>query len=183
MVIDWSGFKNTNSTKSDELSSSPGCTLCLCLPLQRGSHLYRNQADLRTVSLSIIFIVATTAKFKVKLYLLSFIKWLYVCRNLSWGKQTARQAMRECRGLVDSLMSYIQSCVAEENPDDKVNCLVSIDTTFIQHYGQKSRQQKTSSYKYTLPWMYCRVHLMCVYEHVCMNREMLQVRARRRVYI
>lgn len=70
--------------------------------------------------------------------------------------------MRECRGLVDSLMSYIQSCVAEENPDDKVNCLVSINTTFIQHYGQKSRQQKTSSYKYTLPWMYCRVHLMCV---------------------
>lgn len=29
--------------------------------------------------------------------------------------------MRDCRGLIDSLMSYVQSCVAEENPDDKVN--------------------------------------------------------------
>ncbi|KAM3871720.1 plakophilin-1-like [Diretmus argenteus] len=40
-------------------------------------------------------------------------------RNLSSAQQKERQAMRECRGLVDSLMSYIQSCVAEENPDDK----------------------------------------------------------------
>lgn len=39
--------------------------------------------------------------------------------------------MRECRGLIDSLMGYVQSCVAEENPDDKVNCLVSINRTFI----------------------------------------------------
>ncbi|KAM4610546.1 plakophilin-1 [Polymixia lowei] len=40
-------------------------------------------------------------------------------RNLSCAQQNERQAMRECRGLVDSLMSYIQSCVAEDNPDDK----------------------------------------------------------------
>ncbi|XP_070766836.1 plakophilin-1 [Enoplosus armatus] len=40
-------------------------------------------------------------------------------RNLSCAQQKERQAMRECRGLIDSLMSYIQSCVAEENPDDK----------------------------------------------------------------
>ncbi|XP_044065672.1 plakophilin-1 [Siniperca chuatsi] len=40
-------------------------------------------------------------------------------RNLSCAKKKERQAMRECRGLIDSLMSYIQSCVAEENPDDK----------------------------------------------------------------
>lgn len=51
-------------------------------------------------------------------------------RNLSCGKQTARQAMRDCRGLIDSLMSYIQSCVAEENPDDKVNCPVSISRIY-----------------------------------------------------
>ncbi|TWW56707.1 Plakophilin-1 Band-6 protein [Takifugu flavidus] len=46
-------------------------------------------------------------------------------RNLSCGKLKARQAMRDCRGLIDSLMSYIQSCVAEEDPDDKSveNCV------------------------------------------------------------
>ncbi|XP_070696126.1 plakophilin-1 [Pempheris klunzingeri] len=40
-------------------------------------------------------------------------------RNLSCAQKKERQAMRECRGLIDSIMSYVQSCVAEENPDDK----------------------------------------------------------------
>ncbi|XP_023280963.1 plakophilin-1 [Seriola lalandi dorsalis] len=40
-------------------------------------------------------------------------------RNLSCAKKRERQAMRDCPGLIDSLMSYVQSCVAEENPDDK----------------------------------------------------------------
>ncbi|CAJ1085125.1 LOW QUALITY PROTEIN: plakophilin-1-like [Xyrichtys novacula] len=40
-------------------------------------------------------------------------------RNLSCAQQKERQAMRECPGLIDSIMSYVQSCVAEENPDDK----------------------------------------------------------------
>lgn len=43
-----------------------------------------------------------------------------VCRNLSCSQKKERQAMRQCRGLIDSLMNYVQSCVAEENPDDKV---------------------------------------------------------------
>lgn len=40
-------------------------------------------------------------------------------RNLSCAKQREREAMRGCSGLIDSLMGYVQSCVAEENPDDK----------------------------------------------------------------
>lgn len=40
-------------------------------------------------------------------------------RNLSCAAMKERKAMRDCRGLIDSLMSYIESCVAEENPDDK----------------------------------------------------------------
>ncbi|XP_034732625.1 plakophilin-1 isoform X2 [Etheostoma cragini] len=40
-------------------------------------------------------------------------------RNLSCGQMKERQAMRACRGLIDSLMGYVQSCVAEESPDDK----------------------------------------------------------------
>ncbi|XP_018523677.1 plakophilin-1 isoform X1 [Lates calcarifer] len=40
-------------------------------------------------------------------------------RNLSCAQQKERRAMRECSGLIDALMSYIQSCVAEDNPDDK----------------------------------------------------------------
>ncbi|CAL8258619.1 unnamed protein product [Gadus morhua 'NCC'] len=40
-------------------------------------------------------------------------------RNLSCAKEKQRQTMRECDGLIDALLSYIQSCVAEDNPDDK----------------------------------------------------------------
>lgn len=40
-------------------------------------------------------------------------------RNLSSGQQSDRQTMRKIPSLIDSLMSYVQSCVAEENPDDK----------------------------------------------------------------
>lgn len=40
-------------------------------------------------------------------------------RNLSCGRKEERDAMRSCPGLIDSLVSYTQSCVAEDNPDDK----------------------------------------------------------------
>ncbi|XP_033938256.1 plakophilin-1 isoform X3 [Pseudochaenichthys georgianus] len=40
-------------------------------------------------------------------------------RNLSSTKQSNRQAMRKCRGLVDSLVSYVKECVDAGNPDDK----------------------------------------------------------------
>ncbi|XP_035239299.1 plakophilin-1 [Anguilla anguilla] len=46
-------------------------------------------------------------------------------RNLSCAKEAERQAMRTCRGLIDSLVTYVQSCVSEDNPDDKSveNCM------------------------------------------------------------
>ncbi|XP_026188134.1 plakophilin-1 [Mastacembelus armatus] len=46
-------------------------------------------------------------------------------RNLSCAKEKERKAMRSCNGLIDSLVSYVQSCVAEETPDDKSveNCV------------------------------------------------------------
>ncbi|XP_061835793.1 plakophilin-1 isoform X2 [Nerophis lumbriciformis] len=40
-------------------------------------------------------------------------------RNLSSAQLRERTAMRNCRGLIDSLMSYLQTCVDEDNPDDK----------------------------------------------------------------
>nr|XP_057939713.1 plakophilin-1-like [Doryrhamphus excisus] len=40
-------------------------------------------------------------------------------RNLSCAQLRERTAMRDCRGLIDSLMSYLQTCVTEDNPDDK----------------------------------------------------------------
>ncbi|XP_077472776.1 plakophilin-1 [Stigmatopora argus] len=40
-------------------------------------------------------------------------------RNLSCAQLRERAAMRDCRGLIDSLMCYLQSCVADDNPDDK----------------------------------------------------------------
>nr|XP_006628392.2 PREDICTED: plakophilin-1 [Lepisosteus oculatus] len=46
-------------------------------------------------------------------------------RNLSSAQQGERQTMRKCRGLVDSLMSYVQACVSADRPDDKSveNCV------------------------------------------------------------
>ena len=41
-------------------------------------------------------------------------------RNLSGAKQSSRQAMRKCRGLIDSLVGYVKDCVDEEKPDDEV---------------------------------------------------------------
>ena len=60
-------------------------------------------------------------------------------RNLSCGKQKARQAMRDCRGLIDSLMNYIQSCIAEENPDDKVNCRLSVSRIYLPQETKASK--------------------------------------------
>lgn len=47
---------------------------------------------------------------------------LFVCRNLSSVNERTRQKMRDMRGLVDSLVSYIQQ---EERADDKVTGLKS----------------------------------------------------------
>ncbi|XP_076003183.1 plakophilin-1 isoform X2 [Genypterus blacodes] len=55
-------------------------------------------------------------------------------RNLSSAKQSNRQAMRKCRGLVDSLVSYIKDSVEEENPDDKSveNCVCILHNLTFQ---------------------------------------------------
>ncbi|XP_026162628.1 plakophilin-1-like [Mastacembelus armatus] len=46
-------------------------------------------------------------------------------RNVSSTKQSNRQAMRKCRGLIDSLVTYVKDCVEREKPDDKSvgNCV------------------------------------------------------------
>lgn len=57
--------------------------------------------------------------------------WL---RNLSSDKQKNRQAMRNCRGLIDSLISYVQACADADRPDDKVRNRkgVSVSNSFSQ---------------------------------------------------
>ena len=42
-------------------------------------------------------------------------------RNLSSAKQSNRQAMRKCQGLINSLVRYVKKCVEAGKPDDKVN--------------------------------------------------------------
>lgn len=42
-------------------------------------------------------------------------------RNLSSTKQSNRQAMRKCRGLIDSLVRYIKDSVDAGKPDNRVN--------------------------------------------------------------
>ncbi|KAK0145497.1 Plakophilin-1 [Merluccius polli] len=49
-----------------------------------------------------------------------FVGGLLPLRNLSCAQnKKERQTMRDCHGLIDSLMTYINSCVADDNPDDK----------------------------------------------------------------
>ncbi|XP_042262177.1 plakophilin-1 [Thunnus maccoyii] len=55
-------------------------------------------------------------------------------RNLSSTKQSNRQAMRKCRGLVDSLVSYMKGCVEAGKPDDKSveNCVCILHNLTFQ---------------------------------------------------
>ncbi|XP_074496694.1 plakophilin-1 isoform X3 [Sebastes fasciatus] len=55
-------------------------------------------------------------------------------RNLSSTKQSNRQAMRKCRGLVDSLVSYVKESVDAGNPDDKSveNCMCVLHNLTFQ---------------------------------------------------
>ncbi|KAI3369847.1 hypothetical protein L3Q82_024656, partial [Scortum barcoo] len=55
-------------------------------------------------------------------------------RNLSSTKQSNRQAMRKCRGLVDSLVSYVKDCVDAGRPDDKSveNCVCILHNLTFQ---------------------------------------------------
>nr|XP_019952033.1 PREDICTED: plakophilin-1-like [Paralichthys olivaceus] len=55
-------------------------------------------------------------------------------RNLSSAKQNNRQVMRKCRGLVDSLVSYVGDCVEAGKPDDKSaeNCVCVLHNLTFQ---------------------------------------------------
>ncbi|XP_062262774.1 plakophilin-1 [Platichthys flesus] len=55
-------------------------------------------------------------------------------RNLSSAKQNHRQVMRKCRGLVDSLVSYVEECVEAGKPDDKSleNCVCVLHNLTFQ---------------------------------------------------
>ncbi|XP_061582827.1 plakophilin-1 [Cololabis saira] len=55
-------------------------------------------------------------------------------KNLSSAKQSSRQAMRKCRGLVDSLVSYIKDRVDAEKPDDESveNCMCILHNLTFQ---------------------------------------------------
>ncbi|XP_070701185.1 plakophilin-1 [Pempheris klunzingeri] len=55
-------------------------------------------------------------------------------RNLSSTKQSNRQTMRKCRGLVDSLAGYVKDRVEAGNPDDKSveNCVCILHNLTFQ---------------------------------------------------
>ncbi|KAM7423045.1 hypothetical protein PAMA_010871 [Pampus argenteus] len=55
-------------------------------------------------------------------------------RNLSSTKQSNRQAMRKCRNLVDSLVSYLKDCTETAKPDDKSveNCVCILHNLTFQ---------------------------------------------------
>ncbi|KAK0136422.1 Plakophilin-1 [Merluccius polli] len=55
-------------------------------------------------------------------------------RNFSSGNQRIRQSMRNCRGLVDSLVSYVGDSVEAERPDDKSveNCVCVLHNLTFQ---------------------------------------------------
>lgn len=55
-------------------------------------------------------------------------------RNLSSTKQSNRQTMRKCRGLVDSLVSYVKDCIEAGKPDEKSveNCVCTLHNLTFQ---------------------------------------------------
>lgn len=55
-------------------------------------------------------------------------------RNLSSVGQNNRKTMRQCRGLVDSLVSYVTECVEADKPDDKSveNCVCILHNLTFQ---------------------------------------------------
>ncbi|XP_029947902.1 plakophilin-1 [Salarias fasciatus] len=55
-------------------------------------------------------------------------------RNLSSAKQSSRQSMRKCRGLIDSLATYVDDCVASGKPDDESveNCVCILHNLTFQ---------------------------------------------------
>ncbi|MEQ2248642.1 hypothetical protein ILYODFUR_021020 [Ilyodon furcidens] len=79
-------------------------------------------------------------------------------RNLSSGKQTDREKMRECDQLINSLMKYVLSCVAEDKPDDMSveNCVCILQNMTFQIWQEcpevldkyvGSRQRQSESKK------------------------------------
>lgn len=42
-----------------------------------------------------------------------------------------RQAMRNCDGLIDSIVTYIQSCVAVDSVDDTVSLLTDMNNPLL----------------------------------------------------
>ncbi|XP_061741244.1 plakophilin-1 [Nerophis ophidion] len=55
-------------------------------------------------------------------------------RNLSSGKQSNRQTMRKCRGLIDSLVAYLKDCLQAGAPEDKSveNCVCILHNLTFQ---------------------------------------------------
>uniref|UniRef100_A0A8C6T5W1 Plakophilin 1b n=1 Tax=Neogobius melanostomus TaxID=47308 RepID=A0A8C6T5W1_9GOBI len=55
-------------------------------------------------------------------------------RNLSSKHQSNRQSMRKCRGLVDSLVSYVTNCIEAGKPDEKSvdNCVCTLHNLTFQ---------------------------------------------------
>ncbi|XP_030623686.1 plakophilin-1 [Chanos chanos] len=74
-------------------------------------------------------------------------------RNLSCAKVQERQVMRECRGLIDSIITYIQSCVDVDQPDDKSvencacilhNLTYQLETEAPEHFSKFNEPDKSS---------------------------------------
>lgn len=79
-------------------------------------------------------------------------------RNLSSGKLANRQALRNCEGLIDSLVTHMQSCVDNGHQDDKVlfsanRDLVSIlnnaKWVFYWYTAKRIRQSKIRGWNLT----------------------------------
>lgn len=57
-------------------------------------------------------------------------------RNLSSGKLVNRQALRNCEGLIDSLVTRMQSCVDNSHLDNKVLFSANQDLVSIISNGE-----------------------------------------------
>ncbi|XP_053575036.1 plakophilin-2 isoform X2 [Bombina bombina] len=76
-------------------------------------------------------------------------------RNMSSAGPEGRKAMRECDGLIDSLVHYVRGCVADYKPDDRAteNCVCILHNLSYQLESElpSSFTQNIYTYRQDLP--------------------------------
>lgn len=76
-------------------------------------------------------VVTATSMVTILCYYYCKLVLVLLNSNLSCASKAERQAMRNCDGLIDSIVTYIQSCVAVDSADDMVSLLADTNNPLL----------------------------------------------------